>query len=136
MPQLEEFCKIEADLGMTVIGNTPAGTRIDFPFEGTATSAHWEGERPVKGVDYVTVRGDGNMSLDIHGVIGSGREKVAYTAAGVSIAGDEPGVAYPRELLTFATAVDSLGYLNDSIGVALGKGAEGKLSLTVYLVSD
>jgi len=136
MPNLEEFCTIEANLTMSVIGNTPAGMRIDFPFEGIATSAHWEGERPVKGVDYATVRGDGTMDLDIHGVIGSGREKVSYSASGVSLAGEEQGVAYPRELLTFATADKAMSFLNDSIGVALGKGGDGKLSLTVYLVSD
>ncbi len=136
MPHLEEFCVISADLGMSIIGNTPAGMRIDFPFEGTATSVHWDGERPVKGVDYATVRSDGTMDLDIRGVIGSGREKVSYSASGVSLAGEEQGVAHPRELLTFATAAEAMLFLNDSIGVALGKGGDGKLSLTVYLVSD
>lgn len=136
MPQLEEFCTISADLGMSVIGKTPAGMRIDFPFEGTATSSHWEGDRPVKGVDYVTVRSDGNMDLDIHGVIGSGREKVAYRASGVSLAGDEQGVAYPRELLTFATGDETMSFLNTAIGVALGTGENGQLTLTVYLVTD
>ena len=52
MPSLEEFCIIEAELRMNVIGKTPGGMRIDFPFEGTATGPHWEGERPVSGVDY------------------------------------------------------------------------------------
>ncbi len=136
MPSLEQFCSIDAELGMSVIGKTPAGMRIDFPFEGTATSSHWEGERPVKGVDYVTVRNDGNMDLDIHAVIGSGREKVSYRASGVSIAGDQQGVAHPRELLTFQTADEPLSFLNDAIGVALGKGADGRLELTVYLVVD
>ena len=74
MPSMEEFCKIEADLAMNVIGNTPAGMRIDFPFKGTATSKHWDGERPVRGVDYVTVRSDGNMELDIHATIGEKRD--------------------------------------------------------------
>lgn len=136
MPTLEEFCKIDASLDMNVIGQAPGGMRIDFPFEGVATSSHWEGERPVTGIDYVTVRADGNMALDIHAVIGSGRQKVAYAGTGVSVAGDEQGVAFPRELLTFATGDPDLAHLNTSIGVALGKGAGGRLSLTVYLVQD
>ena len=74
MPELEHFCTFEGDLGMKVIGKTPGGMRIDFPFEGTATGPHWEGERPVRGVDYATVRGDGNMDLDIRAVIGEKRE--------------------------------------------------------------
>lgn len=136
MPTLEPFCTITAQLDMNVIGNTPSGMRIDFPFSGTATSTHWEGERPVSGVDYVTVRSDGNMTLDIHGVIGDGRAKVSYSANGVSIAGEERGVAFPRELLTFETADESLAFLNNAIAVALGKGAAGTLTLEVYLVQD
>ncbi len=77
MPSLEEFCTIEAELRMNVIGKTPGGMRIDFPFEGSATGPHWEGERPVSGVDYVTVRSDGNMALDIHAVIGEESPEVA-----------------------------------------------------------
>ena len=54
MATLEEFCAIKATMQPRLLGNMPAGTRIDFAFEGTATSDHWEGERPVRGVDYVT----------------------------------------------------------------------------------
>ena len=58
MPSLEHFCTITATLeNMKVIGSVPSGMRIDFPFEGTATGPHWEGELLVEGVDYVTVRG-------------------------------------------------------------------------------
>ena len=95
MPELEEFCTIEGSLGLNVIGNGPSGMRIDFPFEGVATSKHWDGELPVTGTDYATVRGDGNMNLDIHGVIGEGREKVGYRAIGVSIAEDKE-TAHPH----------------------------------------
>lgn len=133
MPSLEPFCTIEADLGMNIIGKSPAGMRIDFPFEGTATSPHWEGERPVKGIDYVTVRADGNMDLQIKGVIGEKRESVAYTAIGVSIANPDQS-ADPKELLTFQTGNEDLAWLNDEIGVAVGHGGGGKLHLGVYLI--
>ena len=76
------------------------------------------------------------MTLDIHGVIGEARQKVAYSGGGVSLAGEERGVAFPRELITFETADESLAFLNTSIAVGLGKGAEGALKLDVYLVSD
>ena len=52
MPSLEKFCIIDASLGMRILGKTPHGMRIDFPFEGVATGPHWEGERPVVGIDY------------------------------------------------------------------------------------
>ncbi len=79
MATLEEFCKIEATLAPRMLGNMPQGTRIDFGFEGVATSSHWEGERPVRGVDYATVRTDGNMDLDIRATIGEKRETVSLS---------------------------------------------------------
>lgn len=133
MPDLEEFCTVEGSLGLNVIGKGPSGMRIDFPFEGAATSTHWEGELPVRGTDYATVRGDGNMNLDIHGVIGEGREKIAYKAIGVSIAEDKD-TAHPHELLLFETQREDFDYLNTSLGVALGTGGGGHLEITIYLV--
>jgi hypothetical protein len=134
MPSLEEFCVVKATLAPKMLGNMPGGTRIDFPFEGTATSRHWEGERPVRGVDYVTVRGDGNMDLEIRGTIGEKRETVAYRAIGVSIV-DSPTRARPHELITFQTGNEGLAFLNTAIGVGLGTGEGGELGLTIYLVS-
>lgn len=133
MPSLEKFCTIEGDLGMDVIGKTPAGVRIDFPFEGTATSEHWEGERPVKGVDYVMVRADGNMDLDIHATIGERKETVSYKAIGVSIANEDQS-ADPKELIVFHTGNEELAWLNNEVAVAFGHGAAGKISLDIYLV--
>ncbi|MCH7581673.1 MAG: DUF3237 family protein [Acidobacteria bacterium] len=133
MPSLEEFCTIEAELGMNVIGKTPGGMRIDFPFEGTATGPHWEGERPVSGVDYVTVRSDGNMALDVHAVIGEKREAVSYRGNGVSIVNPDQS-ADPKELITFETGNEDLAWLNNEIGVAFGHGEDGKITLRIYLV--
>lgn len=135
MPELEKFCHIEADLGMKIVGDGPAGRRIDFPFSGTATSEHWEGERPVSGVDYVTVRSDGNMVLDIHATIGEKRETVSYTGTGVSIANPDRS-ASPRELIVFSTGNEDLAWLNNEVGVALGNGANGKITLDVFIVRD
>ncbi len=133
MPSLEKFCTVEGDLGMNVIGKAPSGMRIDFPFEGVATSEHWEGERPVRGVDYVTVRADGNMVLDIRATIGEKRETVSYRAIGVSIAHEDQS-ASPKELILFETGNEDLVWLNDEVGVAFGHGAGGKITLEIYLV--
>ena len=133
MPSLEKFCTVEGDLGMNVIGQAPAGMRIDFPFQGMATSEHWEGERPVKGVDYVSVRSDGNMSLDIRATIGEKRETVSYRAIGVSIANEDQS-ADPKELIVFETGNEDLAWLNNEVGVAFGHGAGGKITLEIYLV--
>jgi len=133
MPSLEKFCTVEGDLSMNVIGKAPAGMRIDFPFEGTATSEHWEGERPVRGVDYVVVRSDGNMSLDIHATIGEKREAVSYRGSGVSIANEDQS-ADPKELIVFETGNEDLAWLNNEVAVAFGHGAAGKITLDIYLI--
>jgi hypothetical protein len=133
MPSLELFCTITAEMGRNIIGNTPAGMRIDFPFQGTATGPHWEGQRPVNGIDFVTVRSDGNMDLDIRATLGEKRETVAYRGSGVSIANPDQS-AEPRELLTFHTGNEDLAWLNNEIGVAFGRGEAGHISVEVYLV--
>jgi hypothetical protein len=133
MLNLEEFCQIKASMAPRMLGKMPQGTRIDFPFEGTATSAHWEGERTVKGVDYVTVRLDGHMDLDIRATIGEKRETVAYRGAGVSIV-KSPTEALPQELLTFQTGNEDLSWLNTAVGVGLGSGEGGAIGITIYIV--
>jgi len=135
MASLEEFCTINASMQFNMIGSVPAGTRIDVDFEGMATSSHWEGELPVRGVDYVTVRGDGNMGLDIRARIGDGKGMVAYSASGVSVAG-EGGVSNIQELITFETANEDLAFLNERLGVALGRGEGPSLRLTLFLLND
>jgi hypothetical protein len=133
LPTLEPFCEITASMTPRMLGNMPLGTRVDFPFEGVATSEHWEGEREVRGVDYVTVRADGNMDLQIRGTIGSKRDTVAYQATGVSL-GISKTEARPQELITFQTGNEALAWLNDVIGVGLGTGEGLDLSLTIYIV--
>ncbi|MGF1668698.1 MAG: DUF3237 family protein [Acidimicrobiia bacterium] len=133
MPSLEEFCTISASMTPRMLGTMPGGTRIDFPFEGTATSPHWEGERPVRGVDYVTVRTDGNMALDIRATIGEKRETVAYQGRGVSLV-KSPTEALPQELITFETGNEDLAWLNTVVGVGIGGGEGGGLSVTIYVV--
>ena len=133
MPTLEEFCTIKASMTPRMLGNMPGGTRIDFPFEGTATSPHWDGERPVRGIDYVTVRGDGNMALDIRATIGEKRETIAYRGSGVSIV-KSPTEAVPQELLTFETGNEDLAWLNSVVGVGMGGGEEGGLVVRLYVV--
>ena len=118
-----------------MLGNMPQGTRIDFGFEGVATSSHWEGERPVRGVDYATVRSDGNMDLDIRATIGEKRETLSYRGTGVSVV-TSPTEAHPRELITFATGNADLAWLNTAVGVAIGDGEVGKISITLYIVKD
>lgn len=129
MPTLTEFCKISAKLNFAPIGAVAGGTRVDVAFIGTATSSHWEGERSVQGVDYVTARADGSLELDIRGQIGSGDEVVGYTAKG------RAGADGATEAFLFETANEDLAWLNNAVGIALGKAEGDSLELTVYIPS-
>ena len=133
MPAFEEFCEIKALMAPRMLGKMPQGARIDFPFEGTATSSHWEGQRPVRGVDYVTVRSDGHMDLDIRATIGQKRQTIAYRGTGVSIVKSQIE-AMPQELITFQTGNEDLAWLNTVVAVGLGGGEGGMISLTIYIV--
>jgi hypothetical protein len=131
MANLEEFFTMTADLESTVIGACPSGLRLDAEFHGTATSPQWEGERPVSGVDYVTVDSAGHAQLDVRARIGSGDEIIAYRGSGVS--GDE-GV---RELISFETASESFAWLNSATAVGYGTtDGVSTLQVTAYLVRD
>lgn len=129
MAELTEFCTITATLNFSPVGKVLSGMRLDARFTGTATSSHWEGERPVSGIDYVTVRSDGSMDLDVRGLIGTGADTVSYKAVGRS---DADGA---REAFVFETANEDLAWLNNAVGVAVG-GADGAdLKLTVSILS-
>ncbi len=128
MPTLTDFVSINATLDFQMIGKTPAGMRIDVPFTGTATSSHWEGERPVTGVDYVTIGSGGVQNLDIRGQIGSGDNVIAYRAIG---RGADAG---PKELFMFETANEEMSWVNSAVGVAIGSLEGNKLSLDVQVI--
>ncbi|MCP3857316.1 MAG: DUF3237 domain-containing protein [Actinomycetia bacterium] len=103
MPSLEPLMSVEVTLEFNSIGKTARGMRLNVPFSGTATSSLWEGERPVSGVDYLTVGSDGVPALDIRATVGEGEDVVAYSATGRS---DGDG---PMEVFTFETAGEALG---------------------------
>ncbi len=119
---------IDATLSFAFIGDVGAGTRLDVPFSGKATSTHWEGERPVSGVDYVTMRADGVGELSIRGRVGEGADAVAYQATGLN------GPGGIEELFTFNTASESLAFLNGVTAVAIGTVDGDQLHLEVHKV--
>lgn len=121
----EPFMVLEVDLRMHPIGSTPFGTRLEVPFEGTATSRLWDGERSAWGTDHITISATGTAEIDVHVVIEGGDEVVVYRGHG---RGTDAGV---REGVTFETASERLAWLNDA--VALGKGTVVGDHLTVEL---
>ena len=76
----EPFMVLEIDLRMHPIGSTPFGTRLEVPFEGTATSRLWDGERSAWGTDHITISATGTAEIDVHVVIEGGDEVFVLAA--------------------------------------------------------
>ncbi len=87
---------------------------VGSPFDGTATSALWKGERAVYGIDHIALSTTGTARIDVHVIISGDDEVITYRGNG---RGTAIGV---REGVIFETASERLAWLNDT--VAIGKG--------------
>jgi Protein of unknown function (DUF3237) len=110
----EPFMTLNLTLRMMPIGTTPYGARLEVPFDGTAKSEFWEGEREVYGMDHIALSTTGTARIDVHVIISGDDEVITYRGNGRSTA---IGV---REGVIFETASERLAWLNDT--VAIGKG--------------
>jgi hypothetical protein len=111
----------------------PQGARVDVAFAGPVAGGL---AGTVRGVDYVRMRADGRIDLDIRATI--------ETAAGHRIALSADGVAMPRasepvadlfENVTLSTAVEEYAWVNTRQVWAAGtiNFATGKIHITGYM---
>ena len=111
----------------------PQGVRVDVAFAGTAVGRL---AGTVRGVDYLRMRADGRIDLDIRATI--------ETAAGHRIALAADGVAVPRatepvadllENVTLSTAAEEYAWVNTRQVWAVGTVdlAAGRIHLTGYM---
>jgi Protein of unknown function (DUF3237) len=112
--ELEPFMTLNLTLRQIPIGTTPYGTKLEVPFDGTAASTIWDGERTASGIDHITVSSAGTARIDVHVIISGDDEIITYRGNG---RGTEIGV---REGVIFETASERLAWLNDTF--AIGKG--------------
>jgi hypothetical protein len=88
----------------------PEGARVDVYFEGPVTG-NLRGR--VKGVDYLLVRADGRVKLDIHAEITTDDEKrIALVADGVAIPVKGSSTFELRENVTMTTSHPEYLWLN------------------------
>jgi hypothetical protein len=125
----EPVITLRAALRRHDVGQTPYRTRTEVPFEGTATSPHWDGEWQATGVDHITRGTRGTSSLDVHTVISDGTETIMYHAIG---RGGPGGIV---EGATFETASERLAWLNDAVAIGRGHLDGAELVVELFLVS-
>jgi Protein of unknown function (DUF3237) len=92
-------------------GIPPPGARYDFALEGPIVGRRLRGM--VSGVDYIYVRPDGRVQLDIHAVITTeDGKKIAFHAGGAARFTAGSPVADLRENVTLTTCEPDYAWVN------------------------
>lgn len=101
-------------LGQLMSGNLampPEGARFDVYFEGPINGDKLKGT--VKGVDYLRVRSDGRMDLDIHAEITTeDGQKISLKADGVCMPRKDSSISDLRENITLFTSYKNYSWIN------------------------
>ena len=109
------------------------GVRIDVAFAGRATGRI---SGSVRGVDYVRVRADGRIDLDIRATLETdGGERIALAADGVAVPRAAEPVGDLYENITLSTAAPAYAWVNarQIWGVGTVDFAAGKIRIEAYL---
>jgi hypothetical protein len=118
-----------ASLGSIVAGRAappPSGLRVDLPFVGEATGRI---AGTITGVDYLTVRADGRMELDLHATI------TTREGDGVAISEGDARVAL-RENVKLSSADPAWTWVNPLQIWAVGEAdmAKGEVRVRGYVL--
>ena len=109
------------------------GACFDLAFEGNATG-RLSGR--VRGVDYLRVRADGRMELDIHATIETGDgSRINLAAGGVGVLRPGQPIADLCENVTLTTAVAGFAWVNTHQiwGVGSVNLATGEIHIDAYM---
>ena len=111
----------------------PQGARIDVAFEGRA-KGRLAGH--VRGVDYLRLRADGRIDLDIRATIetGDGR-RIALSADGVGVPRAAAPIADLCENVSLSTAAEDYAWVNmrQIWGAGTVNFATGKIHIDAYM---
>jgi hypothetical protein len=111
----------------------PAGLRVDLPFEGEA-SGRVMGK--IVGVDYLNIRADGRMELDLKATLTTPEgDKIALSADGVALPRKGSSRVDLRENVQLRSASPSWAWLNPLQVWAVGEAdmAKGEVRIRGYL---
>ena len=111
----------------------PQGARIDVAFDGRATG-RLTGR--VRGIDYLRMRADGRIDLDIRAIVETeDGHRIALSADGVAIPRVTEPVADLRENISLTTAAEHYAWVNTRQvwGVGTVNLAAGKVHIDGYM---
>lgn len=108
---LTEYGTSLAELMSGKVSMPPEGARFDVYFEGPATVEKLKGT--VKGADYLRVRPDGRMELDIHAEITTDDgQKICLKADGVCLPRKDSSISDLRENITLFSSYKNYTWMN------------------------
>ena len=108
---LTEYGTSLAELMSGKVAMPPEGARFDVAFEGTVAGKKVKGT--VKGVDYLWMRSDSRMELDIHAEIATeDGEKISLKADGVSLPRKDSSISDLRENVTLFSSYKNYSWMN------------------------
>jgi hypothetical protein len=113
----------------------PQGVRFDIAFEGQMEGARLSG--PIRGVDYLRIRADGLMELQIHAAMRTADgASISVLSGGLARAAADGASLELREHVSFATAVSEYTWLNVLPVWAVGEVnlASGDIRVTGFVV--
>ena len=111
----------------------PQGARIDVAFEGRATG-RLTGR--VRGIDYLRIRTDGRIDLDIRAIVETeDGHRIALSADGVGVPRAAEPIADLRENVSLTTAANDYAWVNrrQVWGVGTVNFALGKIHIDAYM---
>ncbi len=129
---LEGFGLNPADIVSGQVEIPAEGIRVNVDFAGTTTG---ELSGNLTGTDYVVVLPNGNLIVDVHGMIETeAGEKVALKVDGLLIPSENPGIGNFFELASYTSYFEGFEYLNDKyiIGVGTSDNINNLLTLRLY----
>ena len=109
------------------------GARIDVAFEGRATGRL---AGSVHGIDYLLVRADGRVDLNVHALIETeDGHRIALAAGGVCLPRPAEPIADLRENVELTTASEDYAWVNTRQvwGVGTVDFASGKIHVDAYM---
>ncbi len=132
-PELEHLFTIVAAINLTgMIANGPVGTRVivDAP-SGTFTGPRLNGTISGPGGDWVTLRANGTMAVDVRLLL--------KTDDGADILMEYRGLGFDggARIITspmFQTGAEQHAWLNDVVAIAIGASDGSKVSYEVFAV--
>ena len=111
----------------------PQGARIDVAFEGRATG-RLTGR--VNGIDYLRIRGDGRVDLDIHATVETDDgHRIALSADGVGVPRAGEPIADLCENVSLTTAAENYAWVNTRQvwGTGMVNFAGGKIHIDAHM---